>query len=33
MEGFFSPLKTERTKGKAYRARDKARADVFDYIE
>jgi putative transposase len=30
MESFFSALKTER---KTYRKRNKARADVFDYIE
>lgn len=33
MESFFSSLKTERTARKAYRTRDDARADVFDYIE
>jgi putative transposase len=33
MESFFSSLKTERTARKVYRARDEARADVFDYIE
>jgi putative transposase len=33
MESFFSSLKTERIRGKAYRTRDAARADVFDYIE
>jgi len=33
MESFFSSLKTERTFRKVYRARDDARADVFDYIE
>jgi putative transposase len=33
MESFFSSLKTERIGGKAYRTRDAARADVFDYIE
>ena len=33
MESFFSSLKTERTAHKVYRARDEARADVFDYIE
>jgi putative transposase len=33
MESFFSSLKTERTAHKAYRTRDAARADVFDYIE
>lgn len=29
----FSSLKTERVRRKAYRTRDQARADVFDYIE
>jgi putative transposase len=33
MESFFSSLKTERIRGKLYRTRDDARADVFDYIE
>ncbi|MBP6434161.1 MAG: IS3 family transposase [Sphingorhabdus sp.] len=33
MESFFSSLKTERTARKIYRARDEAKADVFDYIE
>ena len=33
MESFFSSLKTERMARKAYRTRDAARADVFDYIE
>jgi putative transposase len=33
MESFFSSLKTERTARKAYRTRNEARADVFDYIE
>lgn len=33
MESFFSTLKTERLSRKRYRARDEARADVFDYIE
>jgi putative transposase len=33
MESFFSSLKTERTAHKVYRARDEARADVFDYVE
>jgi putative transposase len=28
-----SSLKTERIRGKIYRTRDAARADVFDYIE
>jgi putative transposase len=32
MESFFSSLKTEPTARKVYRARDDARADVFDYI-
>jgi len=32
-ESFFSSLKTERIKGKTYRTRNAARADVFDYIE
>lgn len=32
-ESFFSSLKTERVRGKVYRTRDQARADVFDYIE
>ena len=32
MESFFSSLKTERTASKAYRTRDEAKADVFDYI-
>ena len=33
MESFFSSLKTARTARKAYRSRDKARPDVFNYIE
>lgn len=33
MESFFSSLKTERTARKAYRSREQARSDVFDYIE
>jgi putative transposase len=33
MESFFSSLKTERTARKIYRSSDKAKADVFDYIE
>ena len=33
MESFFSSMKIERTPRKVYRTRDKARADVFDYIE
>jgi putative transposase len=33
MESFFSSLKIERVRGKVYRTRDQARADVFDYIE
>jgi putative transposase len=33
MESFFSTMKTERTSRKVYRTRNKARADVFDYIE
>jgi putative transposase len=33
MKSFFSSLKTERIGRKAYRTRDEARADVFDYIE
>jgi len=33
MESFFSPLKTERIRGKIYRTLDAARADVFNYIE
>jgi len=30
---FFSSLKTERIRGKVYRTRDEARADVFNDIE
>jgi putative transposase len=33
MESFFSSPKTERNARKAYRTRDEAKADVFDYIE
>lgn len=33
MASFFSSLKTERTARKICRTRDKARAEVFDYIE
>jgi putative transposase len=33
MEGFFSSLKTERTVRKTYRTRNRAKAEVFDYIE
>jgi len=33
MESFFSSLKTERIRGRIYRTRNDARADVFDYIE
>jgi putative transposase len=33
MESFFSSLKKERVRRKYYRTRDKAKADVFDYIE
>jgi len=33
MESFFSTLKTERTERKAYRSRNQARADIFDFIE
>lgn len=33
VESFFSSLKTERIRGKTYRSRNDARADVFDYIE
>ncbi len=32
-ESFFSSLKRERIRGRVYRTRDDARADVFDYIE
>lgn len=33
VESFFSSLKKERIRGKTYLTRDKARADIFDYIE
>ncbi len=33
MANFFSSLKTERLSRRIYRARDDAKADVFDYIE
>ena len=33
IESFFSSLKIERIKGRVYRMRDEAQADVFDYIE
>ncbi|KMS58811.1 hypothetical protein V473_08755 [Sphingobium cupriresistens LL01] len=33
MESFFSSLKTGRIRRKVYRPRDRARADMFDYIE
>ncbi len=33
MESFFSSLKIKRTGRKVYRTRDKAWADMFDYIE
>lgn len=32
-ESFFSSLKKERIRGRTYRSRDAARADLFDYIE
>jgi putative transposase len=32
-ESFFSSLKKERVRGRNYRTRDEARADIFDYIE
>ena len=32
-ESFFSSLKKERVRKRAYKTRDMARADVFDYIE
>lgn len=32
-ESFFSSLKKERIKKHIYRTRDRARADIFDYIE
>ena len=33
LKSFFSSLKIERVARKTYRTRDRARADVFDYIE
>lgn len=33
MESFFGSLKKERIRRKAYRTREEARSDVFDYIE
>lgn len=33
MESFFSSLKAERIARKTYRTRNKAKAEVFDYIE
>jgi len=33
MESFFSSLKTDRIRGRIYRSRDQARADMFDNIE
>ena len=33
IESFFSSLKTKRIRGRIYRSRDQARADVFDYME
>jgi len=33
MENFFSSMKIERIGRKAYRTRNHAKADVFDYIE
>lgn len=33
LESFFSSLKIERIRGRVYRSRVEARADVFDYIE
>lgn len=33
MESFFSSLKTELVRQKAYRTLDQARDDVFDYIK
>jgi len=33
MESFFSSLKAERVRARAYRNRDQARADAFDYVE
>jgi putative transposase len=32
MESFFSSVRTERTAHKAYRTREQARSDVFDYL-
>lgn len=32
-ESFFSSLKRERIRRSTYKTRDKARQDVFDYIE
>jgi len=32
-ESFFASLKTERIRRKIYKTRQKARRDVFDYIE
>ncbi len=32
-EGFFGLIKRERIRYRAYRTRDEARADIFDYIE
>ncbi len=32
-ETFFSTLKKERIRNEVYPTRDKARADIFDYIE
>ncbi len=32
-EGFFGILKRERVNYRHYRTRDKARSDIFDYIE
>jgi putative transposase len=32
-ESFFSSLKKERIKKRVYKNRDRARADIFDYIE
>ena len=33
MESFILTLKTERIKGKTYRSRNPAHADVFDYTD
>jgi len=33
IESFFSSLKRERIRGRVYRSRNKARADLFDYIK